>query len=102
MTTQRVQRVQVASAVADGAALTIVVLYFTQVVGLPEEAVGLVLAAAAGAAALVATPLGVWADRVGLGRAAGCFSLAVAAALAAYAFADSLAAYAVAGVLFGV
>jgi len=102
MTTPRVHRVQVAGAVADGAALTIVVLYFTQVVGLPEQAVGLVLAAAAAAAALVATPLGVWTDRVGLGRAAGCFSLAVAAALAAYAFAGSLEVYAAAGVLFGI
>ena len=102
MTTRRVHRVQTASAVADGAALTTVVLYFTQVVGLPEEAVGLVLAVAAAAAAVVATPLGVWADRIGLARAAGCFSLAVAVALAAYALADSLEVYAVAGVLFGI
>jgi MFS family permease len=102
MSTRRVHRIQTASAVADGAVLTTVVLYFTQVVGLAAGAVGLVLAAAAAASVALATPLGRLADRVGLARTAAGSSLGVAAALAAYAVVDSLWSYAVAGVLFGV
>ncbi|MFB9447145.1 MFS transporter [Dactylosporangium vinaceum] len=96
------QRIQAISAVADGAVLTTVVLYFNHVVGIPEATVGLVLAASAASAFALAAPLGRLADRVGLPRAAAGYALAGAAALAGYALAHTLWAYAAAAIAFGV
>lgn len=102
MSTRQVHHIQLASAVADGAVLTTVLLYFTGVVGLGDAAVGQVLAAAAAAAVVLAPPLGVLTDRLGATRAAGAFSGAVGVALAAYTVADALWSYAAAAVLYGV
>lgn len=100
--TRSVYRVQGLSAIADGAVLTTVVLYFSVHVGIAESQVGLVLAAAAAVSLALAAPLGRMADRIGLRRSAVAYSLAVAVALVGYALAHSLWAYAVAGILFGV
>jgi MFS family permease len=99
---RRIERIQAVSAVAEGATLSTVVLYFTQVVGLPETSVGHVLAAAALASALLAAPMGILADRIGLSRSAAILCSAVAVALAGYAVAGSLWLYAAAALLFGV
>src|SRR3954452_20613964 len=100
--TRTAQRIQTISAVADGAVLTTVVLYFNHVVGIPVEAVGLVLAASAAASFALAAPLGRVADRVGLRNAAVAYALALAVALAGYTLAHSLWAYASATIAFGV
>ncbi|TDP89895.1 MFS transporter [Labedaea rhizosphaerae] len=102
MTSNRVYRVQAVSSVADGALLTTVVLYFSQVVGLAENAIGVVLAVAASVALALAAPLGRLADTVGLRRMAVVYSLALAAALAVYTFAHSLWTYAAAAIVFTV
>lgn len=100
--TRPVFRIQTLSAIADGAVLTTVVLYFSVYVGIPEHRVGLVLAGAATAALVLAAPLGRVADRIGLRRTAVVYSLAIAVALVGYAMAHSLWVYAAFGVLFGV
>lgn len=100
--TRPVYRVQGLSAIADGAVLTTVVLYFSVHVGIAEGHVGLVLASAAAVSLALAAPLGRVADRIGLRRSAVAYSLAIAIALSGYALAHSLWAYAVAGILFGV
>lgn len=100
--TRPVYRIQGISSVADGAVLTTVVLYFSHVVGLSENAVGLVLSAAAAASLALAAPLGLAADRLGLRGTAVAYSLAMAAALAAYALAHTVWAYAAAAIAFGV
>ena len=102
MNTAPVYRIQAISSIADGIALTTVVLYFSHVVGLPAGSIGLVLSGSAAAALVGATPLGLLADRVGLrATAVGC-SVAIAAAFAAYTVAHSLWTYAAAAVVFGV
>jgi MFS family permease len=100
--TRPVYRIQGLSAIADGAVLTTVVLYFSVHVGIAESRVGLVLASAAAVSLALAAPLGRVADRIGLRRSAVAYSLAIAMALFGYTLAHSLWAYAVAGILFGV
>jgi MFS family permease len=100
--TAPVYRIQAISSIADGIALTTVVLYFSHVVGLPAGSIGLVLSVSAAAALVSATPLGLLADRVGLRATAVGYSVAIAAAFAAYTVAHSLWAYACAAVVFGV
>lgn len=96
-----IHRIQGISAVADGAVLTTVILYFSVHVHLPEQQVGLVLSASAAVALVLAAPLGRLSDRIGLRRSAVVHSVAIAVAFAGYAVAQTLWAYAVAGILFG-
>jgi MFS family permease len=96
----RVYAAQVIGSTIDGIALSTAVLYFSTQVGLPAEAIGVVLAAGAASALLLSVPLGMLADAVGLRRAAVGLSLVVAAALTVYALADSLWSYAIGAVLF--
>jgi MFS family permease len=100
--TPSVRRIQGISSVADGAVLTTVVIYFSHVIGISGESVGLVLAASAVTSLALAAPLGRTADRIGLRNAAVAYTLALAAALAAYTVAHTLWAYAAAAIVFGV
>src|SRR5690349_19948747 len=100
--TRTAQRIQTMSAVADGAVLTTVALYFNRVAGIPAEAVGLVLAASAAASFALASALGRLADPIGLRNAAVAYVLGLAAALAGYTIAHTLWAYAAATIAFGV
>jgi MFS family permease len=97
---RRVYAAQLVGAIVDGFALTTAVLYFTIEIGLPAGFVGIVLAAGALAALLLAPVLGGAADRFGLGRAAVVYSVLAALALAGYALAADGVVYAVSAVLF--
>lgn len=91
---------QLVAAVVDGIALSTIVLHVTEHLGLTPRTTGLVLASAAVAALVLAGPLGVVADRVGLRRAGAVATLGSAAALLGYAVTDSLVAYAASAVSF--
>lgn len=97
---RRVYAAQVLGSTIDGVALSTAVLYFSTQVGITASAIGVVLAIGAASALLLSVPLGMFADAVGLRRAAVVLCVVVAAALAVYAVADSLWSYAIGAVLF--
>ena len=92
--------IQLMAAVVDGVALSTIVLHVTEHLGLAPRTTGLVLAAAAAVALVVAGPLGVVADRFGLRRSGAVATLGSAVALLGYAVSDSLAVYAASAVMF--
>lgn len=93
---------QLATSTVEGVALSTIVLQATVEVGLPESAVGMILAAGAASAMLLAMPLGHLADRWGLGRATALFAVVGASALVGYALMGSPAGFGVAAIAFAV
>ena len=92
--------IQLMAAVVDGVALSTIVLHVTEHLHLAPSTTGLVLSAAAAVALVVAGPLGVVADRVGLRRSGAAATLGSAVALLGYAVSDSLVVYAASAVVF--
>ncbi|CCH75965.1 conserved membrane hypothetical protein [Nostocoides japonicum T1-X7] len=93
---------QLATSTVEGVALSTIVLQATVEVGLPESTVGMILAAGAASAMLLAMPLGHLADRWGLGRATALFAAVGASALVGYALMGSPAGFGVAAIAFAV
>lgn len=95
-------RAQLATSTVEGVALSTIVLQATVEVGLPESTVGMILAAGAASAMLLAMPLGHLADRWGLSRATALFAVVGASALVGYALMGSPAGFGVAAIAFAV
>jgi MFS family permease len=93
---------QLATSTVEGVALSTIVLQATVEVGLPDSTVGMILAAGAASAMLLAMPLGHLADRWGLGRATALFAAVGASALVGYALMGSPAGFGVAAIAFAV
>ncbi|KSU51742.1 Predicted arabinose efflux permease, MFS family [Microbacterium enclense] len=81
---------QLLGSTVDGVAVSLAVLYFHESVGIPEVTIGLILAAGAAASLVLATPLGVIADRIGLHRMGMALSALSALALGTYALASNV------------
>jgi len=93
---------QLATSTVEGVALSTIVLQATVEVGVPESTVGMILAAGAASAMMLAMPLGHLADRWGLGRATALFAAVGASALVGYAVMGSPAGFGVAAIAFAV
>lgn len=93
---------QVLSAVGDGAYLSTSAVFFTVGVGLPALQVGLGLTIAWSVGFLLAVPLGVLTDRIGVRAACGVFAILVAGALAAVPFVRGFPAFLAVVVVYAV
>ncbi|WP_224387816.1 hypothetical protein [Pseudonocardia sp. ICBG1293] len=98
----RVLVAQFVGSLTDGAVLATAVLYATTRIGVGAATVGVVLATAAAAALVLSVPIGMLADRVGLGRAATGLGAVAAAGLLLHAGAGGTAGYAAGAVCFAV
>ncbi|MGW3241827.1 MFS transporter [Streptomyces sp. NPDC001070] len=93
---------QLANSVGDGAYLVCSALYFTRIVGLPPERVGLGLTLAWGIGSVAGVPLGHLADRRGPRGTAVVLALATAASVAGFLVARSFAAFLLAACAYAV
>ncbi|GGT28779.1 MFS transporter [Streptomyces kurssanovii] len=91
---------QLANSIGDGAFYTCSALYFSQVVGLSAEQIGLGLTTAWGVGSLAGVPLGQLADRRGPRRTALLLALATGATVAAFLFIRSFVPFLVAACLY--
>ena len=93
---------QLLASLLDGVALSTIVLHVTLHLGFPAPLTGLVMAAAAAVALVLAVPLGTLADRVGLRRAGVGFTVLMALSLLGFVLTGSVVAFAVSITLFAV